>query len=123
MAVIFSMFMRHTLKGAAGAIGAARLRRKASTLEAALRTENGDRSEAIDDTIGILRETLAQLHLYLPHEDNAAPTKPLNEDAAVKMLQNTEAVLKRNWIVQDQDIENLIEVLEEKTNKISAVKL
>jgi HPt (histidine-containing phosphotransfer) domain-containing protein len=79
--------LSHTLKGAAGMIGARVLHQRAAALETALRTASGDEAAALDALAPALQEVLAALDALLddgqPALSQAAPARTLRADPAL----------------------------------------
>lgn len=79
--------LSHTLKGAAGMIGARVLHQRAAALETALRTSSGNEAAALDALAPALREVLASLDALLDDRPAAfaqpAPARTLRADPAL----------------------------------------
>lgn len=79
--------LSHTLKGAAGMIGARVLHQRAAALETALRTASGNEAAALDALAPALREVLASIDALLDDGPaafvQAAPARTLRADPAL----------------------------------------
>ncbi len=113
--------MAHTLKGAAGIVGADQLRQHAAELEAALHEDSTapPPREALDT----LESVLALLRLRLPPEDAPAASGPLLAEEATAVLLRIKGVLARHGVVPDADLEELKRSLGEKGGDPLAIAL
>lgn len=106
--------MAHTLKGAAGIIGADRLRQHAAGLEAAVQ-EDGD-SPLRHEALGALDDVLSLLRRRLPPEETFVASGPLLADEATSVLMRIKGILARHGVVPDADLEALTKSLGERGN-------
>jgi signal transduction histidine kinase/DNA-binding response OmpR family regulator len=113
--------MAHTLKGAAGIIGADRLQKEAAELEAIVQEERG--APLSHAAIATLELVLSLLRDRLPPEERPAASGPLLADEATATLLRIKGVLARHGVVHDSDLDELTRNLGERGGDPLVVKL